>query len=274
MNILTLDDIQRKAPSVFAERPWDNMSENYRFIPTSQVVKGLMDNGFMPVSAKQGNSRIEGKREFTKHLLRFRHEKLTALTKGDEIPEIVLINSHDGTSAYKLMLGIFRVVCANGLVVASSMLDEVKVRHSGKADLVDNVIEGSYQVINQAPVITEQVEQFKNLMLTHDEQVSYATAALELNPSTIDIQPKNLLQPRRYDDRGDSYNVRSLWKTYNTVQENYTKGGLLGLTEQGKLRRTRQIKAISADTKLNKALWVLTERAADFKTDSLNGIAA
>ena len=36
----------------------------------------------------------------------------------DSVPEVVFLNSHDGTSAYQLRMGIFRVVCTNGLIVS------------------------------------------------------------------------------------------------------------------------------------------------------------
>jgi hypothetical protein len=73
MQTMTLEQIRRTAPSVFAERPWETMSERYRFFPTVHVVAGLMAQGFLPVRAQQSSSRIEGKGDFTKHMLRFRH---------------------------------------------------------------------------------------------------------------------------------------------------------------------------------------------------------
>src|SRR5438309_1834188 len=105
MQTLTLDMIRRTAPSVFAERPWDTMSERYRFFPTVHVVEGLMAQGFLPVRAQQSRSRIEGKGAYTKHMLRFRHASMADRAVASTVPEIVIVNSHDGTSAYHLSLG-------------------------------------------------------------------------------------------------------------------------------------------------------------------------
>ena len=77
MHPLTLDQIRHAAPSVFADQPWQAMSEKYRFFPTSEIVVGLMANGFVPVRAQQSNSRIPGKKDYTRHMLRFRHASLT-----------------------------------------------------------------------------------------------------------------------------------------------------------------------------------------------------
>jgi len=71
---LTDDDLFRMAPSIFAEAPHESRSDRYAMIPTSAVIAGLRQEGFTPYHAAQGKSRIEGKADFTKHLIRFRHE--------------------------------------------------------------------------------------------------------------------------------------------------------------------------------------------------------
>src|SRR4051794_12094622 len=118
---LSHDQIRRVAPSVFAETPWSNMSDRYGFVPTVAVLGMLAGEGFYPVRAAQSKTRIEGKSDFTKHMIRFRHlDYLKPSQVGQELPELVLTNSHDGTSGYQLAAGIFRLVCSNGMVVQSS----------------------------------------------------------------------------------------------------------------------------------------------------------
>lgn len=117
---LTLDRIRTLAPSAFALEPYYAMSERYGHIPTSDVIQGMMRVGFQPFSALQCRSRLPDKSAFTKHMIRFRtSEEFHAVS--DVLPEIVLINSHDGSSAYRLLAGMFRLVCSNGLIVADSL---------------------------------------------------------------------------------------------------------------------------------------------------------
>lgn len=256
---MTIDQIQRVAPSVFAERPYQQMSDKYRFFPTSGVVSALMDNGFVPVRAFESNTRKEDKKGFVKHVVRFRHEDMMhAAIVGSEIPEIVLMNSHDGTSSYKLMCGIFRLVCSNGMVVKSASVDEVSVRHSGRDDLIGQVIEGSYRVIEEAPKAIAQVESWKAIDLKPEQQLALATAAIELRGTSLEVSPSELLRTRRYEDK-----KTDLWTTMNRVQENLIRGGYQGRnTETGLRQRVRGVKSVDGDTKLNRALWVLTERMA------------
>src|SRR5476651_3890 len=105
------------APSIFAAGKHQSRSERYTYIPTIDVLRGLRKEGFEPFMVAQGRSRIEGKSEYTKHLIRLRHSGQP--TARLEANEIILINSHDGASSYQMLAGVFRFVCCNGLVVGS-----------------------------------------------------------------------------------------------------------------------------------------------------------
>lgn len=258
MNVLSIEQVKHLAPSVFAERPYEQVSDKYRFFPTHEVLEALVDNGFAPVSAFESRTRKEEKRGFVKHVVRLRHKDLLVGDIGREVPELVLLNSHDGTSAYKLMLGFFRIVCSNGMIVKSAGISEIAVRHSGSSDLVDQVIEGSYQVIEEAPKAVSQVEEWKQVRLSGLQMEAYAAAAVELRDSALKIEPCQLLRVRRAAD----YSA-DLWTTFNRVQENLVRGGYVGTAEDGERRHVRGIKSVDANTKLNRALWSLTERMAE-----------
>lgn len=271
---LSLEQIRSTAPSVFATTPWAEMSDKYRFVPTIDVVTEMMNKGFVPVAAQQARCRIAGKGEFTRHVLRFRTQEgmnqLAArhtpgvhnfIGDGPTVPELVLLNSHDGTSAYKLMLGMFRMVCSNGLIVCSGMIEEVRARHSGRDGLVREVIDGSFKIIDQAPKAVKQIGDWQQRQLTGPQQLAYATAALELRDVTVKPSAERLLDARRSSDRG-----ADVWTTFNRVQENLVQGGQ-GVRHTNaagvrQWRHTRAIKSVNEDTKLNRALWRLTEELA------------
>jgi len=98
------------------------MSEKYRFFETSHIVEALMQEGFAVVRAQQSRSRIEGKQDFTKHLLRFRHASMADSAVQSTVPEIVLVNSHDGSSSYTLSLGLYRVICLGSYWIPGSWM--------------------------------------------------------------------------------------------------------------------------------------------------------
>ena len=111
---LTIGDLQKRAPSVFATTPFSSTSPNYRFISTAQIVSTLLEAGFEAVAAQQTNARGE-RSNYARHMLRFRSMSLPRKF-NDVVPQIVLINSHDGSSAYQMRAGLYRTLCMNGLL--------------------------------------------------------------------------------------------------------------------------------------------------------------
>lgn len=82
---LTNDQLIRVAPSIFAVDKHVSRSQRYAYIPTIQVVEGLRSEGFMPFFACQSKSRIEGKSEFTKHMIRFRQMSQIMAQEADSV---------------------------------------------------------------------------------------------------------------------------------------------------------------------------------------------
>ena len=127
-NGFSLDQLREIAPSVFATEPADKVSSRYGFVPTVDVVEELSNRGLVPVFAGQTISRDENNRPFAKHLLRFRPQYAPTVA-GQSVPEVVLMNSHDGSSGFKLWLGLFRMVCCNGLIISDGIMGQVSVAH-------------------------------------------------------------------------------------------------------------------------------------------------
>jgi len=247
----------------------ESRSERFKPIPTIEVLRGLAAEGFVAVGAKQSASRTEGKADFTQHLIRLRRvEDGKVYRVGDTVCEILLKNANDGTSAYELLAGLFRVRCLNSLVTQTGTIDAIKVRHSG--DVGAKVIEGTYRVLNEAERTLAAPQDWATHTLNRDEKQILAEAAHVLRfgdsegETTTPIKPEQLLMPRRHDDRGDD-----LWTVWNATQENVIRGGLRGIgrDDLGRPRRVRSraVNGIDQDIKLNKALWLIGERMAALK---------
>ncbi|MHB1949557.1 MAG: DUF932 domain-containing protein, partial [Gammaproteobacteria bacterium] len=202
---------------------------------------------------------------FTKHMLRFRHVNARPTASG-LYPEIVLINSHDGLSSYRLMAGVYRLVCSNGLI-AGNTYDEIRVRHQG--DILGNVIEGTYRVIGDSKKMIESAEKMSALVLSNPEKKIFAESAhairFENSSMSEAIEPVKLLSPRRLAES----NKDDLFTVFNIVQENLIKGGIRGYAKDAngyhKRVRTRAINSIDQNTILNRALWSLAEKMMQLK---------
>lgn len=261
---ITEDEMRHYAPSIFAQAAHHSRSERFVPIPTIEMVRGLEKNGWVPVMAGQSIARLADKQNFTKHMVRFRRVDRELATHGS-IVELVLRNGNDGTSAYKLDAGVFRIACLNGLVAKSQDYGSTNIRHTGQA--LDKVIEGSYEVLKNAERIMAAPQDWSQINLSREEQQIFADSAHLLrfdrdangNAST-NIQPRQLLVPRRVED-----NLTNLWATFNIVQENAVKGGLTARTDSGRRSTTREVRGIDQNVKLNMALWALAEQMAKLK---------
>lgn len=263
---LSEDRMRAAAPSIFAEGKHISRSERYTYIPTIEVLRGLRKEGFEPFMVAQGSSRIPGKAEFTKHLIRMRHAG--QVQTKPEANEIILINSHDGASSYQMLAGLFRFVCCNGLVVGD-VVEDIRIPHKG--NIQGEVIEGAFRVLDEFEAVEEHAEGMKALQLEHGEQLAFATAALALRfgerandmaggvPSAP-VTAEQLIQARRVEDQG-----HSLWGTFQRVQENVIKGGLRGRGARGQRMHTRAVSSIDRGVSLNRALWMLAEKMRELK---------
>ncbi len=263
---VSIDAAIKYCPALMAG-PAAHTSGKYEHIPTIDVLTALGREGFNIHGIHSINARTNERRLVGKHMIRLR--KGTELAQvGEEFPEVLLVNSHDGTCAYKMSAGLVRLVCKNGMVVSGPQFTSVSVRHQGR-QTIDQVIEGTYQVIEDFPKIRDQVENMKALTLNRDEQRVLASAALMLRypdeEDKVQVSPDRILRAQRFEDRKDD-----LWTTFNRVQEAVIRGGAQGYKrdENGNVRRStmRPVTSIDGDVNLNRALWSLGQEMARLKS--------
>jgi hypothetical protein len=266
---LTEDEIRSAAPSVFATTAHESRSARFKPIATIDVIRMLDQEGFGVVGAKQSVARLEDRKDFTKHMLRLRQKGEVQRKVGDTVFEVLLKNANDGTAAYDLLAGLFRIRCLNSLVAMDTQMSTQRVRHSG--DVAPKVIDGVFSVVRDADRALNAPDQWGQIQLAAPEQMFLAEAAHairfpvdENNNQTTNVEPEQLLNVRRTGDAGTD-----LWTVFNRVQENVVRGGLdnFGYNAEGRFRRahTREVKGIDQSTALNRALWTLGEKMAALK---------
>ena len=93
--------LRAHAPAVFAQEcESERVSGRYSFLPTTDILEILQDEGWTAWKAQQVNARTWSK-SHAKHIVRLRHEDLDmqSFGVGDSFPEMLLINAHNGWEA-------------------------------------------------------------------------------------------------------------------------------------------------------------------------------
>ena len=261
---MTKEQLKEVCPLAFAEAPTNpDVSGKYLFVNTETIVDDLDKLGWKPVQAAQRKGR--GKSTiFSKHMVAFQNPdiKITGKDGDDSFPRIIMTNSHDGMQAFKFSVGIFRLVCSNGLVVADEQFSDFKIKHKG---YTFSELRG---VVNQAvadlPNKVEVLNQMKQRVLTQDEKNKLALDAMliraGIEPGSEKAKKFNyddetiidILDPKRDEDKGDD-----LWRVFNVVQEKITQGDFHAALTGAKVRKVRKIKSFEKDLKVNKELFKL-----------------
>ena len=261
---MTKDQLKEVCPLAFADAPTNpKVSGKYLFVNTETIVDDLDKLGWKPVQAAQRKGR--GKATiFSKHMVAFQNPDIMIKGKDgdDSFPRIIMTNSHDGMQAFKFSVGIFRLVCSNGLVVADEQFSDFKIKHKGYS------FEELRGVVNEAvadlPNKVEVLNDMKQRILSSQEKNKLALDAMLIRAGIVPGSEKakkfnyddetiiDILDPKRDEDKGDD-----LWRVFNVIQEKITQGDFHAALTGAKVRKVRKIKSFEKDLKVNKELFKL-----------------
>ena len=262
----SIEELQEVAPAVFATRAATGVTEKYNFVPTDKIVNDILDLGWQLHSAKQ-----DAKTDFGRHFVRFTHPDMgfmNQVEKDKVKPQIILDNSHNRISSTKIHMGLFRLVCTNGMVVAiPGMYSSVKFRHMGidKAELKQVLDAAASQYFN----IGTHVNNMQLVSLNQDQKEEFAIRAIAArephmfvkDDGTIDFKavtastnPLEIITPIRGEDAPNN-----LWTTFNVIQERMIKGGYQRISGSNRQSTTKGISSGTRNLDLNKTLWTIAE---------------
>jgi hypothetical protein len=260
--LLTLDQVKSRAPNAFATTHDGRRSDRYTFVPTEEIINRMDSLGWGVSKAVQPRGRTENTKDFGKHMIAFRDRnavgipdpRLRVINHGSHQldtamihPEILIINSSNGSSRLEVQAGLFALICANGLVISVGSFGTISLKHSGFDP------DTAYGLVNdfagRMDKVGDRIQTFQSVNLTRERQLEYATEAARIRWDDNIPDPSTLLMAQRGEDTGDD-----LWTVYNKVQEHVIGGG----QKLGK-RLARKLTNIDKSVDINSKLWDLTE---------------
>tara|TARA_R110000822_G_scaffold235322_1_gene366241 strand:+ start:97 stop:867 length:771 start_codon:yes stop_codon:yes gene_type:complete len=247
--------LRTHAPAAFATAPEEGrVSDRYSFLPTTDILEILQDEGWTAWKAEQVRSRTWSK-DHAKHIIRLKHEDMDmeSFDAGDSFPEMLLMNAHNGLGSYDLMGGIFRMICSNGMVISEKDFGKIHIRHIGFSP--QQVVEASRALIMNSSKVAEKINTWQSIDLTTRAQKDFFADAARIR---FDEPDEGIIMDisnvRREADIGTD-----LWRTFNVAQENLLRGGFRNGTTN---RMVRPISNIQKDVKYNAELWDLASSYA------------
>ena len=255
---LSKEELKSLAPQVFNHQVSSKLTDKYVHIPTDTIIEDMEKLGWFPYQVKTVKAR-KSSGAMGKHLIQFFNPEIVINNEAcetDLFPNLLLINSHDGSTSVRFEMGVFRLVCENGLVIKSKDFGGFKMRHMGYnfEDLRTHIS----SLVKTLPDVVDNLNKFSQVIMTPEQQNEFANKAIEARFNEEKSLPQSeidyLLTPERKEDEGDN-----LWVVLNRVQEKLTQGGFGYLNAKGKLRKTRAVKNFTMDTEMNMKLWEIAE---------------
>lgn len=224
------------------------LSQVYSFVSSEQIRENLAEMQWQYQSGNQVNARKEENKGFQKHVMIFNHEKYTL---RDRKIQLYVVNSHNGTTGLRFHLGVYRMVCANGLVSGSD-IGSISIRHH-KVDY-NAMYDAVEAMCERVPLINERIEAMSAVELSREKRRGFYENVFQL------------AYPRQYEkhandgnvcsylysqmDRHAAYDNNTVWGVFNSVQEKVMKGRLY-IDGQ----KARPVKGLNRSMDLNKSLW-------------------
>lgn len=275
--ILSTEALAQRAPAVFADTKADRLTNRYQSLRTADLMPILADYGYFPTQAAQKRSRkAGGLTEHSAHMLAFSNAH-DVDTVSDIRPEIILYNSHDGTSSVKLFAGAYRFICSNGIVAGEGF--GATAYHSRKAlSGFEDMLRG---IVGNITPMMDSIEAMRQRTLSADERYSLAKDAVMKRWSMFDPAVTEAMGRSGGIKRGVYADHRTItdvlglqrsedagvdvWTTFNRIQENVLRGNAFVRSVTGsadevplvRQRKARPITNISEHVRINSELWNL-----------------
>jgi Domain of unknown function (DUF932) len=263
----TDDDLMRVAPAIFGQTHGGKAS--YQQVRTIDLISSMRNLGWAVTMAGQVFKRDSEKLDQAKHLIRLRHQSAVDAKTAEFVPEALVYNAHDLSTAFRFYTGAFRFVCGNGLVFGE-LVSSLRMVHRdsrngvGLAGAVAAI--RSQELLNATPGNMALVEQYRNTIWSQTQVNEFAMRAINVRwtrpgGKTALCNSNDLLAAPRTPADSDG----SAWGWFNHVQSLLCRdasaasgervGGIVGHNGRGSQSTVRPVTHVAEVVRVNVGLW-------------------
>lgn len=263
-------ELRRNVPSLYCTRAHPSRSSQYVQLTSADIIYGMMNEGLGVVSVKAAGTKKSAVADYVKHEIRFRPVGQT-LAVGDIVYEAILVNSHDGNSAWTWRAGAYKQGTRQNFVVPfhSDPQNYAHVIHRGAA--VEKVVAAYNQTRLALADTLEIIRLAQRTVITPDEEKLFAEECrlLRFPEEAAQVPVYDVIRAWTVDQEAE----RTAWHAFEKVQMNLVEHGGVRVTKpttrhtwSGRIRtHSRPVKGIDDNLRLNAGLWALMEETVNFK---------
>lgn len=227
---------------VFQTSKKPNLSDVYKFIDSGKLISNLEERG-LSLSNIAFNKKAKNQ-GFQRHKLIFNSPNLKINDENNF--QLLVINSHDSSESLKISLGIFRLVCSNGLILGKSVFN-YRIKHVGDVqDKINQSVDDLWRRLPELKLLINEMSTIEAKTEHKDFLINQVKTLRGLNET--DVIP-NFFQPKRF---GDAKN--DLYTVFNIAQENLIRG-FKYLDENNNNCYSRKITSVKTDYHFNSTLF-------------------
>jgi hypothetical protein len=233
-NVTNLNNNREYVNNAYVQTAHTRVSEKYQHVNTLSVYEKLTSLGFNMVTTSASKRAKTG--EHGRHITMFQHPTIQI---GDSMLRVIVDNAHDGSRSVTIRVGLFRMACANGLVIGSDIIKPLRIRHIGnveeRVEKIDDYIAASMATIQTMH------DKMANILLSHEQVLE-----LYQNAWRLRFGSDEGFNPWYFGAKRDADQGNTTWAVFNRIQETLMQGGLR--------KRSRAIKSPARDVDFNNAL--------------------
>lgn len=238
MKKLTTADLEALVPSAFSRTQASSVSEKYKMVDTSEVITHLVDMGWTPTKAGETSTKLEARAGTQYHTINFQHPDFKI---GKDNIEVIITNSNNAENSFRIIMGIYRLVCSNGLVIGDDVVEPIKLTHIG--NIKEQVTEAVATIKAKTEEIISIVDMMKTTKITQAQKDILVETAFKFRSKKdiTDEQKTEMLTVNRPEDNYDN-----IWETFNVIQENVVNGNLhYKMKKSGKIDKVTGLPTIT-----------------------------
>lgn len=222
------DKLRKDLGKAIKHKPAANVSDRYVPVNTLTVVDDLIAKGFLITDLSGGYSKAIGDPSGKHRVDLINPDIFIGDKKDPTFARVVLVNGYNARVALRMIAGMFRRACENGLIIGQvGDVSKIVKRHlDGVTESMDDV----QTYLKKLPQMSKLVGAYQDMSI--DDQL-LGQLALEMamtrqevvwgskfDPSGFEIDLDTMTEVWRKED-----SKKDAWTTFNILQEKVIKGG-------------------------------------------------